>query len=54
MAAGAAPALDKKKDDVENQTADGSQAQPETFKQRLVRVLHDIFAGREEHAGWRQ
>jgi hypothetical protein len=54
MAAGSAPALDKKNEDVQTQTVDAPQGQPETFKQRIVRVLHDIFAGREEHAGWRQ
>ena len=53
MAAGAAPALDKKKEDIQTHT-NASQGQPETFRQRIVRVLHDIFAGREEHNGWHQ
>jgi hypothetical protein len=38
---------------VKTETAEAS-AQPLTLKQRIVHLLHDIFAGREEHLGWHQ
>jgi hypothetical protein len=34
--------------------ANVSETQPLTLKQRIVRLLHEIFQGREEHLGWRQ
>jgi hypothetical protein len=36
------------------ETAEASTAQPLTLKQRVVHMLHHIFAGREEHLGWHQ
>lgn len=53
MAAGAAPAPDKALE-AQKETEETSQTQPTTFKQRIVQRLHEIFAGRDEYAGWRQ
>jgi hypothetical protein len=53
MAAGAAPAPEVKAETL-TETKETVQAAPLTFKQRVGRLLHDIFAGREEYAGWRQ
>lgn len=53
MAAGAAPAP-AKKIETEAETAEVSQSQPATLKQKIVSKLHEIFAGREEYLGWRQ
>jgi hypothetical protein len=55
MAAGAAPApAPEPKADAKNETVEASEAQPLTLKQRVVGLLHEIFAGREDHMGWRQ
>jgi hypothetical protein len=53
MAAGAAPAPEVKAD-TKTETTETAEAQPETLKQRIGRLLHDIFAGRDEYAGWHQ
>ena len=53
MAAGAAPAPETKVD-TKPETAEMSEGQPMSFKQRFERLLHKIFAGREEFSGWRQ
>lgn len=53
MAAGAAPAPEKKAE-TKTEIAETSDGQPETFKQRLARLVHKMFAGRHEYAGWRQ
>jgi hypothetical protein len=53
MAAGAAPAPEPKAD-AKNEIAEVCEAQPVTLKQRVVRLLHEIFAGREEYLGWHQ
>ncbi|MFY9744010.1 MAG: hypothetical protein WA252_15640 [Candidatus Sulfotelmatobacter sp.] len=56
MAAGAAPAPTKKVE-TNNEAQESefeSQSQPLTFKQRVVRKLHEIFQGRDEYLGWRQ
>jgi hypothetical protein len=53
MAAGAAPAP-QKKPEIKNETAETSQSQPMTLKQRIVQRLHQIFEGRDEYLGWRQ
>lgn len=53
MAAGSAPAPEKKAE-TKTEMTETSAGQPETFKQRLERLVHKIFAGRGEYAGWRQ
>jgi hypothetical protein len=53
MAAGAAPALDPK-GEKKTETTETCAAQPATLKQRIERLIHEIFEGREEYAGWRQ
>jgi hypothetical protein len=53
MATGAAPAPEPRAE-TKTETTETSEAQPVTLRQRIVRVLHDIFQGREEHLGWRQ
>jgi hypothetical protein len=53
MAAGAAPAPDKNVE-ATNEITDTPKAQPVTLKQRIERLFHEIFEGREEHLGWRQ
>jgi hypothetical protein len=53
MASGAAPAPETKVD-TKPETAETSAGQHMSFKQRVERLLHRIFAGREEFAGWRQ
>jgi len=52
MATGTAPALDPNLEP--KPTAEAGESQPETFKQRLLNLVHKIFAGREEHLGWHQ
>jgi hypothetical protein len=52
MAAGAAPAPERKTE-TKTETAEITP-QPETLKQRIGRLLHEIFAGRPDHLGWRQ
>jgi hypothetical protein len=53
MATGTAPALDPNLDPAK-QTAQTRESQPQTFKQRFINLMHKMFAGREEHLGWRQ
>ncbi|MGA7218579.1 MAG: hypothetical protein WBX38_09700 [Candidatus Sulfotelmatobacter sp.] len=53
MAAGATPAPELKTE-TKTETNETIETTPATLKQRIVRVLHDIFAGREEYSGWRQ
>jgi hypothetical protein len=53
MAAGAAPAPERKTG-TRTETAEMSKPQPETLKQRIGRLLHEIFEGRPDHLGWRQ
>jgi hypothetical protein len=53
MAAGAAPAPEKSLE-TKNDTFEKPQSQPTSLKERAVRLLHQIFAGREEYLGWRQ
>jgi hypothetical protein len=52
MAAGAAPAPEKGLE-AKKETAEAPQ-KPATLKQRIIDRLHEIFAGRDEYAGWRQ
>jgi hypothetical protein len=54
MATGAAPALDPKAETNTETTVEAAKAQPATLKDRIVGVLHHIFAGRDEYLGWRQ
>lgn len=51
MAAGAAPAPESKADK-KTETAKSCEARPVTLKQRIERVLHEIFKGRDEYLGW--
>jgi hypothetical protein len=53
MAAGAAPAPEKRLE-TKDETTQVSETQPLTLKQRIIRKLHQIFAGRDEYLGWRQ
>jgi len=53
MAAGAAPAPERKME-TKTEISETGTAQPATLKQRFVRLLHEIFHGREDHLGWRQ
>ncbi len=53
MATGAAPALEPKAE-TKVETTETCEAQPVTIKQRIKHLLHEIFHGREEYAGWRQ
>ena len=53
MASGAAPALEPK-GELPNETKETSASQPLTLKQRIERLAHFIFEGREEYLGWRQ
>ena len=53
MAAGAAPAPERKADSKAEATETG-KAQPMTLKQRIVDVLSKIFEGHEDHSGWHQ
>ncbi len=52
MAAGAAPAPERKVETKPETTETGNA--PTTLKQRFVRLLSEIFEGREDHLGWRQ
>jgi hypothetical protein len=54
MATGASPALDPKAETRTQTTAEAGKTQPKTLKERIVSKLTEIFAGREEYAGWRQ
>lgn len=58
MATGAAPALEPKAETKTETTVETTvttaEAQPATLKDRIVAMLHHIFAGRDEYAGWRQ
>ncbi|MGA7694710.1 MAG: hypothetical protein WCA76_06755 [Candidatus Sulfotelmatobacter sp.] len=53
MAAGAAPAPETKAD-TKTEIAETVTAQPATLKERIGRLVHEIFQGREEYTGWRQ
>lgn len=53
MAAGAAPAPEVKVD-TETETTQTASAPPATLRQRFQQLLHEIFAGREDSASWRQ
>jgi hypothetical protein len=53
MATGAAPALDPKAE-TKTETVETGDPKPLTLKQRITRLLHEIFEGREEYAGWHQ
>jgi hypothetical protein len=53
MAAGAAPAPETK-GDAKTETAETVTAQHATLKERIVHLVHEIFKGRDEYAGWRQ
>lgn len=53
MATGAAPALEPKVE-TKPETTETPEAGPLTLKQRIKRLLHEIFEGREEYAGWHQ
>jgi hypothetical protein len=52
MAAGAAPAPEKKADTTTEPAETGNKHV--TLKQRVQNLLHYIFKGREEHLGWHQ
>jgi len=53
MATGAVTAREPKVDTKLEETTETAAQQPLTLKQRFVRLLHDIFQGREEYLGWR-
>jgi hypothetical protein len=53
MAAGAAPAPELKADK-KTETTESCEALPLTRKQRIERLLSEIFKGREEYLGWHQ
>jgi hypothetical protein len=53
MAAGAAPAPEVKVD-TKTETMPTAPAVPATLMQRFQHLLHEIFAGREDHSGWHQ
>jgi hypothetical protein len=53
MAAGAAPAPEIKAD-TKTEAAETVNAQPATLKERIGRLVREIFQGREEYAGWHQ
>ena len=53
MATGAAPGLDPKFE-TKTEPTETQEAQPMTLKQRVTRLLHEIFEGHEEHLGWHQ
>jgi hypothetical protein len=52
MATGAVTAREPKVD-AKPETTETTPQQPLTLKQRFVRLLHEIFEGREEYLGWR-
>lgn len=52
MAAGAAPAPETK--ELQAETEKISPEQPSSLKQRIQRLLVEIFQGHEEYLGWRQ
>jgi hypothetical protein len=53
MATGAVTAREPKVD-TKGETPETPQPQPLTLKQRINRLLHEIFEGHEEHLGWHQ
>jgi hypothetical protein len=53
MATGAVTAREPKVD-VKGDTPETPVPQPVTLRQRIKRLLHEIFAGREDHLGWHQ
>lgn len=53
MATGAVTAREPKVD-AKGETPETPQPQPLTIKQRIDRLLHEIFEGHEEHLGWHQ
>jgi|HubBroStandDraft_1064217.scaffolds.fasta_scaffold466172_2 hypothetical protein len=54
MATGAAPALEQKAETKTETSPDAGKAQPATLKERVARLLNEIFEGRDEYLGWRQ
>jgi len=52
MATGAVTAREPNVD-TKPETTETAPQQPLTLKQRFVRLLHEIFEGREEYLGWR-
>jgi|HubBroStandDraft_1064217.scaffolds.fasta_scaffold455704_2 hypothetical protein len=53
MATGAVTAREPKVD-AKGDTLETPEPQPVTLRQRIKRLLHEIFAGHEDHLGWRQ
>jgi len=53
MATGAVTAREPNVD-AKTEATEPSEPQPLTLKQRITRLLCEIFKGREEHLGWRQ
>jgi hypothetical protein len=53
MATGAAPAPEVKVD-TKTETTQTAPAPPTTLAQRFQQLLHEIFAGHADHAGWHQ
>jgi hypothetical protein len=53
MAAGAAPAPEANADK-KTEATEACEAHSVTLKQRVKRLLYEIFKGREEYLGWRQ
>ena len=53
MATGAVTAREPKVDTKPDETTETAKPQPLTRKQRFVRLLHEIFQGRDEYLGWR-
>jgi hypothetical protein len=54
MVVGAAAPAPEAKADQKTETTETVAVQPANLKQRLERLFHRIFAGREGFAGWRQ
>ncbi len=53
MAAGAAPAPERKTE-TKTEALEAVKARPVTLKQRIERLLFEIFEGHEDQAGWHQ
>jgi hypothetical protein len=53
MATGAVTAREPKVD-AKGDTPETPEPQPVTLRQRIKRLLHEIFAGHEDHLGWHQ
>jgi len=53
MATGTVTAREPKVDTNPAETTEIAATQPLTRKQRFIRLLHEIFQGREEYLGWR-